>query len=207
MKQFEFGNSITKADLSKNEKSIDRSLDKYLFLVIKTKLGANEHWLFPQEQYQPDIDKSLRQTAERALDKCFPPKKDKSPSVFVKFLGNCPSAVYSYRYPRQMIDEQKKFGARIFLFKCQLDVNKEGKHSAIQDETFGDRILKAENYLDYSWLTRNELCQRLPKQYWKKFGLPIYPDEFINIEQLFQSSKHRNINRLTKRLDRIKVAN
>nr|XP_027195750.1 39S ribosomal protein L46, mitochondrial-like [Dermatophagoides pteronyssinus] len=207
MKQFQFGNSVTKADLSNNEKSIDRSLDKYLYLVIKTKLGSNEHWLFPQEQYQPDQDKSLRQTAERALENCFPSKKDKSPSVIVKFLGNCPSAFYSYRYPRQLIDERQKQGARIFLFKCQLDVNEKGKHSAIQDKTFGNRILKAENSIDFSWLTRNELCQRLPERYWKQLGLAIYPDEIINIDKLIQSSKRRNINRLTKRLEKIEVAN
>ena len=182
-------------------------MDKHLYLVIKTKFGSDEHWLFPQEQYQANMDKSLRQTAERVLEKCFPSKKDKSPSVIVKFFGNCPSAFYSYRYPRQVVDDRQKLGARIFLFKCQLDVNEEGEHSAIQDETFGDRILKVENYLDYNWLTRNELYQRMPKQYWKQFGSTIYPDELINIETMMKSTKHRNINRLTKRLDRIEASN
>lgn len=182
-----------------DNKSIDRSLEKHLYLSVKNNLGQNQYWMFPDEQFQPKVDKSLRSTAERVVEKCFPLNKGK-PGAYVKFLGNQPSAVYQYRYPKNVSSELGKYGRRIFLFKCQLDINTPNQPS---EGEFGNRIMKTMNYSDYSWLTRDELQQHMPKVYWKSFGSSIYPDELINVEQLI--AKNKIATRMKRRLEKLEA--
>lgn len=155
--------------------------------------------MFPDEQFQPEVDKSLRCTAERALGKCFSLNKG-MPGAYVKFLGNLPSAVYNYRYPKTVSSKLGKYGRRIFLFKCQLDINMANQPS---EGEFGTRIMKIMNYSDYSWLTRDELQHQMPKLYWKIFGSSIYPDELINVEQLI--ARNKTASKIKQRLEKLEA--
>src|SRR5699024_8987100 len=128
-KAFKKGSRVTKADLTNNILSIDRSLDKHLYLLQKITLGSASHWLLPQERFSTS-DRSLRETAERILAQLIPSKPT------VKFLGNAPAGYYWYRYPKTLTAESGILGARVFFFKATLD-----PHIHIEGANFGERII------------------------------------------------------------------
>ena len=112
--------------MTNNIQSIDRSVDKHLYLVLKSGAGnqsfpgsesASSQWLFPLELYKPELDgNSLRSTLERCVTTLFPVNHDNdyimTPNMFIhfKYLGNCPVGHYSYHYPKP-IKERLKNGA------------------------------------------------------------------------------------------------
>ncbi|KAI2796494.1 39S ribosomal protein L46, mitochondrial [Blomia tropicalis] len=207
-KQFKKGSRVTEADLTNNRHSIDRSLDRHLYLVVRKSLGPNQHWLFPTELYNPHLDKSLRSTAERSLEQLYPDNLD---SLNVKFLGNVPATYYWYRYPKSLSDEKNGMvGARIFLFKANLDSICAKTNPLIKGK-FGERQLQPKidkSVSDYGWLTRTELSKELPTKYWGTISKVIYTDELVNLDSLMQQSD-KKFSRMSNRLRKIenKIAN
>lgn len=193
--------SFLDADLINNEKSIDRSLDKYLYLVSKIKFGSEEHWLFPQEAHQQG--ESLRGTAERIVQDWFPSKNGEC-SIHVKFLGNSPAAYYTYRYPPKVAEERGKQGVRLFLFKCDLDRN-HCAHGAMEG-TIGDRLLKPNVKGDYAWLTREEIEKRMPARYWNSIGKAMFVEKLASIEELM-ANKRSKLSLMTRRLKKLEASN
>lgn len=190
------------ADLSNNKKSIDQSLDKYLYFVVKSHFGKDEHWVFPQQLHQPG--ESLRNTAERILENHFPSKLQNGNkySVNVKFLGNAPSCYYSYRYPSDIAEEKQKLGLKMFLFKCELDRNKE-KHESLKGPV-GNRVLvpKVDNFM---WLTRDELKTQMPERYWDTISNAIFVESLANLDEIVANRRTR-LSYLTRRLQKIEAS-
>lgn len=153
--------------------------------MTKQSIGGKDHWLFPQVAFSTD-NQSLRESAEKLLDTYFPLSPTGSPTIHTNFLGNVPAALYSYRYPKEVAESSQKLGARVFIFKVNLNPNHYDKHPALTG-SFGERTLQPKGIQEYSWLTRSELEQKVPEKYWKAVSPIILPEVLIDLEQILSN--------------------
>ncbi|XP_065497993.1 large ribosomal subunit protein mL46 [Caloenas nicobarica] len=135
---------ITDADKNNNRTSLNRRLDSNLMLLVKQKIGHQKLWLLPQAEWQPG--ETLRSTAERAMATFL------GDHVQAKILGNAPSGVYKYKFPRAIRTEDN-LGAKVFFFKAFLQ---------------SSDLSQAELKKDYLWVTKDELGDYLKPEYLKK---------------------------------------
>lgn len=159
--------------------------------------------MFPQEKFDCETDDSLRSTAERVIENLFP-SQISSNELFINFIGNSPSSVYTYRYPKPLATKTQKYGGRIFLFKCHLDVN-QPEQPAFKG-TFGDRTIKSITCSEHLWLTYDELEKNLPKNYWQQISRSIYPDKLIDEREILQKMEMR-IKKIQNRLEKQAIQN
>ncbi|CAL1541776.1 unnamed protein product [Lymnaea stagnalis] len=73
----------TEADYKNDRHSLERKLDKSLYLLVKQNIEGKDHWILPQTTWRNG--ETMRQTAERALSSICG-------DVKVTFLGNAPCA-------------------------------------------------------------------------------------------------------------------
>ncbi|XP_054243723.1 39S ribosomal protein L46, mitochondrial [Indicator indicator] len=142
--KFEAAPRITDADKKNDRTSLDRRLDSNLLLLVKQKIGNQELWLLPQAEWQPG--ETLRSTAERAMAMVL------GGHVQAKTLGNAPSGIYKYKFPRAIRTEDN-VGAKVFFFKAFLQ---------------SSDLSQAEPKEDYLWVTKDELGGYLKSEYLKK---------------------------------------
>ncbi|NXN17263.1 RM46 protein, partial [Indicator maculatus] len=142
--KFEAAPRITDADKKNDRTSLDRRLDSNLLLLVKQKIGNQELWLLPQAEWQPG--ETLRSTAERAMATVL------GGHVQAKTLGNAPSGIYKYKFPRAIRTEDN-VGAKVFFFKAFLQ---------------SSDLSQAEPKEDYLWVTKDELGGYLKSEYLKK---------------------------------------
>ncbi|XP_057278953.1 39S ribosomal protein L46, mitochondrial [Pezoporus wallicus] len=142
--QFKAAPRITDADESNSRTSLNRKLDRNLMLLVKQKIGNQELWLLPQEEWQPG--ETLRSTAERAMANFL------GDHIEAKVLGNAPYGIYKYKFPRAIRTEDI-VGAKVFFFKAFL-----------QSSDLSQTELKG-NHL---WVTKDELGDYLKPEYLKK---------------------------------------
>ena len=157
---------VSESDVTNDTKSLNRCLDKHLMIVCKQKLGEEYKWLLPQAVNIGD--ETMRQTAERALRQFSANQMD------VKFLGNVPSAVYSYRYPEEVTKETQIKGAKIFFFKA--------------NHLSGDFAQNKDFCDDYQWLNRKELPLVLSKRYWNTIEKSLLVEE-LDINYIMNRNK------------------
>jgi len=166
--QFSKASRITQSDVTNDRKSLDRCLDRHLMLVCRQRLDNTvEEWLLPQTVNSGD--ETMRETAERALREFCP-----TDQLEVGFLGNVPSAVYSYKYPPLVTDKTRMNGAKIFIFKA---LHKSGHFVPNEDIC-----------LDYEWLNRTELAARLPQRYWSTICKSLLLEE-LDINDIMSQNK------------------
>jgi len=135
-------------------------------LVCKQKLGQNYRWILPQALHKSG--ETMRQTAERALVDLG------GNDLKVNYLGNVPSAVYSYVYPKPVSKETNKKGAKIFFFKAY--------------HISGDFCMNNKFCTDYEWLNRKELALILPKKYWYSLNRSLLVEE-LDISDIMNRNK------------------
>lgn len=144
-KSYQLANRITDDDQKKNIKSVNRKLDKTLWLLIEQQIGNRKYMLLPQGKREPG--ENLRQTAERTL------KMYCGDNLNVLFYGNAPCGFYKYKYP---IEERRKsdaVGAKIFFFR-----------STYQSGFIDDIKMKS---LKYEWQDDEGLMGKLNGNYMK----------------------------------------
>lgn len=134
----------TDADRKKTVKSVDRKLDKTLFLLIEQQIGERKHMLLPQGKRA--AGESLRQTAERVL------KTNVGPSLSVQFYGNAPCGFYKYKYPTN--ERKQAVGAKIFFFRA----------------TFQTGHIDAQTSAQYEWQDDVGLQTKLNPNYFKSIS-------------------------------------
>jgi large subunit ribosomal protein L46 len=131
---------VTEADKTNDKKSLQRALDKRLYLLIygNSKGAPNEKpgWHFPEKVYESE--ETLRKCAESALKSLL---GDLSHTYFV---GNAPMGHMVIQPTESPPDSYKRF-----FFKSQL----------IAANKFN--IRKCE---DYVWVTKDELLEYFPEQ-------------------------------------------
>ncbi|XP_054168907.1 39S ribosomal protein L46, mitochondrial-like [Oppia nitens] len=175
--QFTKSSRITQADMTSDRKSLDRCLDKHLMLVCKQRIGQTDQWLLPQAIHTDG--ETMRETAERGL-KQFTGQQQQE--IDVKFMGNSPSAVYSYRYPTDVTNRLQLKGAKIFIYKAI--------------HLMGEFVPNDELCLDYEWLNRKELDQLLPEKYWKTIEKSLLIEE-LDINDIM--SRNKSFSRIVKK--------
>ena len=165
---FYLKNFTLESDVTNDKKSLNRCLDKHLMLICKQKLGEEYKWLLPQAVNVGD--ETLRQTAERAL-KQF---SETNCQMEVRFLGNAPSALYTFKYPEEVTKETKVKGAKVFFFKAH--------------HLNGDFAQNKDFCEDYQWLNRKELPSLLPKRYWTSIDKSLLMEE-LDINEIMNRNK------------------
>jgi hypothetical protein len=166
-------------------KSSNRYLDRRLLLLMKAScLGQSHPWLLPMAKHDFERSDSLRSTAEKAV-------RDNLGDTYLSnivFIGNCPSSVYTYRYPIKARDSfEGKVGGKIFFFKSH--VVDPTKFSKVQLE-------QGFNNQKYEWLIREEAKEIVSKEgnsrYWNR----------LEDSLLFESLREDIVNVIVKRLRR-----
>ncbi|XP_061186717.1 large ribosomal subunit protein mL46-like [Saccostrea echinata] len=131
----------TEADKTGDVKTVDRKLDQTLVLVVKQNIGGKEFWYLPVMQHAQGM--SMRQVAEKAVaDTCGTDLK-------YMLFGNAPSGYQIKEYRKEVQEETKLKGSKIFIHKA---------------EYRGGSVIPSEQVLDYAWLTPSELRKCLGRQ-------------------------------------------
>ncbi|XP_029647822.1 39S ribosomal protein L46, mitochondrial isoform X3 [Octopus sinensis] len=144
---FQFPSQLTEADKKGDTRSLQRKCDAKLILLAKQKLGSKEFWILPQGVHQQG--ESMRETAERVLRELC------GEEINGIFLGNAPCGFYKYKYP----PNHENVGAKVFFFRAH--------------HRTGNVSSKSEDLIDFSWLTKQEIADKTPSEYFKAI------DQFI----------------------------
>eukprot|EP00741_Cyanophora_paradoxa_P011185 tig00020554_g10805.t1 len=137
---------VTEADHKNDRKSLNRALQRRLYLIIKTEKAPDGpyEWHFP-ESYWKDGE-TMRQAAERTSDQWFGTEIDRF------FISNAPSAHFKYPYAQDLQKKLDAYGAKAFFYHAQL----------LDGEPELPKGVK-----DYFWVTRDELSEYLHPDYLK----------------------------------------
>lgn len=131
----------TQDDIEDNKKSINRSLDDSLFLLVKHDNGSGENWTFPYQEWNSNAvpPESLRDSVNASLTEWFPSHFN------VHVLGNAPLGFYTYNYSSevQKTKADSKIGAKLYLYH------------AIYIE--GDVKINPSLAKDFVWVTKSQL--------------------------------------------------
>ncbi|XP_073011354.1 uncharacterized protein [Typha latifolia] len=133
---------ITEADKTNDQKSLQRALDKRLYLLLYgSTFGAPDNkpvWHFPEKVYENE--ETLRLCAESAL------KSILGGLSHTYFVGNAPMA-HMVVEPKE--DSPNSLSFKRFFFKSQV---------------IGTNTLHIGKCQDYMWLTKDELLEHFPEQ-------------------------------------------
>lgn len=133
---------ITEADKTNDRKSLQRALDRRLYLLLYGNVygspAADPVWHFPEKVYESE--ETLRKCAESALESVL---GDLSHTYFV---GNAPMG---HTVIQQTEDSAKVPSFKRFFFKSQV----------IATNKFNVRKCK-----DFVWVTKDELLEYFPEQ-------------------------------------------
>ncbi|CAJ0930128.1 unnamed protein product, partial [Mesorhabditis belari] len=136
-------------DGEKDEKSLQRLLDRQLVLVVRQKFGQKQYaspWKLPEIEHRQG--ETLRQTAERCLGEVV------SGDLAVQIQGNAPVSIYTFRYPKPVAQKKNKNGAKIFFY------------NAVMSPKSDFQVNKSE-IADFGWLCAEEFNQRVTGDYRK----------------------------------------
>ncbi|CAG8598400.1 2456_t:CDS:2, partial [Acaulospora colombiana] len=135
---------VTLADMKNDVKSLDRVLQRTLYLIVKK--PRDEHsWQFPQGGVEKP--ETLLQTATREL------KEECGSNMDIWFVGRRPFGYYEYEYPPGYSRDQMKFsGAKVFFMKAHI--------FAGQVEVDNKEIV------DFAWVTKQEMQKYVHAEYY-----------------------------------------
>jgi hypothetical protein len=137
---FKPASRVTEADEKDDRRSVDRKLQKSLFLVVKRNRKGNE-WQFPQGRLL-ESETSMRAVAERVIDRAIGKTRR-------WFVSNAPIGHYCYAYPKAIQEQRKQYGAKVFFYRAQL--------------IEGGVKLETKLYKDYAWISRSEVGEYFDK--------------------------------------------
>ncbi|KAK9476333.1 39S mitochondrial ribosomal protein L46-domain-containing protein [Lipomyces japonicus] len=138
---------ITEADRTGNVHSLDRKLDRTLYLVVKIQGNNAERWVFPTTPVGKS--ESLHDAAERWFS------ESGGQNLNRWIVSNSPAVVHKTKYT--LVNGQKTEGSRIFYLKAKVFAGQFVPES-------GNGIL------DYAWLTKEEVQELVPPSIWSDLG-------------------------------------
>ncbi|KAK9366088.1 39S mitochondrial ribosomal protein L46-domain-containing protein [Lipomyces kononenkoae] len=133
---------ITEADKKNNFRSLERKLDRTLYLLVKKDREENA-WKFPAAEVLDG--ETLARTAARLLHEAG------GLNMNTWLVSNTPAAYHHYSYKPE--DKEKYGGAKIFYLKSRIFAG-----------TFVPQ--KGSGIVDYAWVTKDEIQDYVHKGYW-----------------------------------------
>jgi len=138
----------TAADAAGDTQSLDRRLDRRLYLILKRD-RTEFSWQFPQRERLSN--ETLRKSSERAVLERLGGKYFRW-----TFISNAPAAVWSYPYDSQSVQRYEAPRAKVFMHRC------------LYREPENAPMLKLDNqYVDFRWIMREELVQYFDEDFAK----------------------------------------
>ncbi|KAI9824506.1 MAG: hypothetical protein M1819_000861 [Sarea resinae] len=138
---------VTEADKKNDLRSMDRMLQRSLYLLVKSKQGK---WTFPNAQL---IGKeNLHQAAERIL------VQTGGVNMNTWVVGHAPIGHYNLRFPKPIASTAKpgveEHGAKTFFMKARIMAGQ----ANLKENKFG--------LVDYKWLAKEEIEKVVSQRYW-----------------------------------------
>ncbi|CAO0801071.1 unnamed protein product [Mucor circinelloides] len=127
----------TKADAENNKQSLDRCLQRTLYLVVKK--SGSEPWQFPESAV--DTSEYLHEAAERTL------KEECGSDMDTWFVGRQPIGIY-----KQASTKGQENGIKTFFMKARV---------------YAGQVNPSKQVSDFAWLTKEELSETLSPEYYK----------------------------------------
>ncbi|KAN0038298.1 hypothetical protein ACTA71_000470 [Dictyostelium dimigraforme] len=143
----------TEADIKDDRKSLDRKLDKSLYLIIN-KSGSRYDWQFPSTNWVKG--ESMKNAAERSL-------RDSLGSNWKYFIpSQAPCGVYKYNVDDDVQELIKAQGIKEFFYRA---------HYFGGDFQINSKIVK-----DYLWVSKDELQEYFDEDYYNETVKLIFDD-------------------------------
>ncbi|KAI7902426.1 39S mitochondrial ribosomal protein L46-domain-containing protein [Cokeromyces recurvatus] len=130
---------VTKADLENDTKSLDRALQRTLYLVVKNTNDPLNPWQFPQGPV--DTSEYLHEAAKRTLQEQCGADMD------TWFVGRQPISIY-----KQSSTKGQDNGVKTFFMKARV---------------YAGQVKPGKDISDFAWLTKEELVNTLSRDYYK----------------------------------------
>ncbi|OLL24216.1 54S ribosomal protein L17, mitochondrial [Neolecta irregularis DAH-3] len=134
---------ITEADRTNDTRSLDRKLDRRLYLLIQKNREENA-WRFPQISVANGG--VLHTSAEIALHTAV------GKNMNTWFVGETPVCHYRYSYPEAKQNRTLLRGARIFFLRAHIFA--------------GQAVPNGSDVKDFMWLTKEEIKEYVAPDYW-----------------------------------------
>ncbi|RKP09650.1 NUDIX hydrolase domain-like protein [Thamnocephalis sphaerospora] len=139
----ELAGRVSKADQEGDRRSLDRALQRTLYLVVKRPRDRYQ-WQFPQGGVE--AEEALHDAGRRELaEEC-------GPDMDIWFVGRRPVGFTQYAYPTE---HTKKFpehdGAKVFFLRAHIFA--------------GQAKVDGKETVDFAWLTKEELSEVLEPDY------------------------------------------
>ncbi|KAI9485840.1 MAG: 39S mitochondrial ribosomal protein L46-domain-containing protein [Benjaminiella poitrasii] len=131
---------VTKADRENDTKSLDRALQRTLYLVVKNSNDPANPWQFPEGPV--DASEYLHEAAERTL------KEQCGADMDTWFVGRQPIGIYKQSSTRG----QDNSGIKTFFMKAHV---------------YAGQVKPSKGVSDFAWLTKDELANALSSDYYK----------------------------------------
>ncbi|KAK5579630.1 hypothetical protein RB653_009315 [Dictyostelium firmibasis] len=144
---------LTEDDIKDNRKSLDRKLDKSLYLIIN-KSGSRYDWQFPSTNWIKG--ESMKNTAERSL-------RDSLGSNWKYFIpSQAPCGVFKYSVDEDVQELIKAQGIKEFFYRANYFGG---------DFQINPKIVK-----DHLWVTKDELKEYFDEEYYNETIKLIFDD-------------------------------
>ncbi|CAO3669952.1 unnamed protein product [Umbelopsis ramanniana] len=143
MNKFETGSRLSEADKKNDIKSLDRALQRTLYLIVK-KPRDQHAWQFPQGAVEEG--EYLHDAAERELE------EECGKNMDVWFVGRQPVGHYAYKFPEDHVAKYPgATGAKVFFMKAHVFA---GQCNPDNKEV-----------VDFAWVTKDELPNYVSPEY------------------------------------------
>ncbi|KAF2497527.1 ribosomal protein [Lophium mytilinum] len=137
----------TEADRKGDQRSLDRLMQRSLYLVVQNKEGR---WVLPDDQIQGR--ETLHQAAERVL------VHNGGLNMNTWVVGNVPVGHYSFDYVKRRPHPERAnveaLGEKIFFMKARIMAGQ----ASLEDNKLGIK--------DFKWLTKEEVQKVVNQKYW-----------------------------------------
>ncbi|KAI8579059.1 hypothetical protein K450DRAFT_243658 [Umbelopsis ramanniana AG] len=143
MNKFETGSRLSEADKKNDIKSLNRALQRTLYLIVK-KPRDQHAWQFPQGAVEEG--EYLHDAAERELE------EECGKNMDVWFVGRQPVGHYAYKFPEDHVAKYPgATGAKVFFMKAHVFA---GQCNPDNKEV-----------VDFAWVTKDELPNYVSPEY------------------------------------------
>ncbi|KAK8202124.1 hypothetical protein M8818_005650 [Zalaria obscura] len=137
---------VTGADKSNDERSLDRQMERSLYLLVQNAAGK---WRFPEDTLQGR--EGLHQAAERVIVQAG------GINMNTWVVGNAPIGHYQWNFEKAIENVEKsrqEQGEKVFFMKARIMAGQ----ANLEKNTFGDK--------DFKWLSKEEIEKFVTRGYW-----------------------------------------